>query len=162
MIRIFEVGPRDGLQNESQTLPLADKLWFVQSLIEAGARDIELGAFVRPDRVPQMADTEQLYAKVKSGELQLAPARGWALVPNRKGLERALQAGVRHIAVFTAATESFTKRNIGMSIAESLAEFKEVIAQAKKADKKIKVRGYVSTVFGCPFEGKVAPGRPSR
>lgn len=161
-VRIFEVGPRDGLQNEKVILPTAEKARFVRELVDAGARDIEVGAFVRPDRVPQMADTFRLYKTFsRSGDLK-GPARFWALVPNRKGLEGALASGSRHIAVFTAATESFAKRNIGMSIGESLREFEAVIREAKKAEPKIRVRGYVSTAFGCPFEGAVKPSKALR
>jgi len=128
----------------------------VSSLIRAGVRDIELGAFVRPDRVPQMADTGEVYTLVKARELKLSPARAWCLVPNRKALERALRVGVTNIAIFTAATESFTRKNIGMSMRESLIEYQEVIREGRLAlGSKLRVRGYVSTVFGCPFEGKV-------
>lgn len=152
-IRLFEVGPRDGLQNEKRVVPLATKLRFVQDLIKAGVRDLELGAFVRPDRVPQMADTDAVYAAVRSRKLKLGAARAWALVPNRKGFERAIAAGAKRIAVFTAATDGFTKHNIGMTVKESLAEFGAVIQAARK--ERIHVRGYVSTAFGCPYEGKV-------
>lgn len=154
-VKVFEVGVRDGLQNESRTVSLEDKLFLAQGLIDAGVAEIELGAFVRSDRVPQMADTEQVYAAVKSGKLKLGKSRAWALVPNLKGLERAVASGASNIAVFTAATESFAERNIGMSIEKSLDVFREVIREAKK--KKMKVRGYVSTAFGCPFEGKTPP-----
>lgn len=156
-VTVFEVGPRDGLQNESRPVSLDDKLFLVQGLVDAGVRELELGAFVRLDRVPQMADTEQVFAALKDGRLDLGKARAWSLVPNRKGLERAITTGAKHIAVFTAASESFAQRNIGMSVEQSLAEFKEVIREAKRH--KIQVRGYVSTVFGCPFEGDVAPKR---
>jgi hydroxymethylglutaryl-CoA lyase len=154
-VRVFDVGPRDGLQNEPGKITLKDKLGLVTGLIEAGVADLELGAFVRPDRVPQMADTDQIYAAIRSGKLALGRTRAWSLVPNRKGMERAIAAGATHVAVFTAATESFTERNIGMSISESLVEFKEVLALARAHS--IQVRGYVSTAFGCPFEGKVSP-----
>jgi hydroxymethylglutaryl-CoA lyase len=159
-VRIFEVGPRDGLQNEPRALglPLEAKLRFVEGLVAAGVRDLELGAFVRADKVPQMADTDQIFERIRARKLKLAPARAWSLVPNLKGLERALAAGATHLAVFTAATDSFTRRNIGMSVEESLAEFSRVIREAKaRGGKSIHVRGYVSTAFGCPFEGKVAP-----
>src|SRR5690242_5534843 len=122
-VTVFEVGPRDGLQNEALPVALADKLAFVRGLVAAGVRELELGAFVRPDRVPPMADTDAIYGAISSRALDLGKARAWALVPNRKGLERALQAGARNIAVFTAATETFARKNIGMTIAESLAEF---------------------------------------
>lgn len=154
-VEIFEVGIRDGLQNESRRISLDDKLFLARGLLAAGVRHLELGAFVRQDLVPQMADTENLYEAVHQGELKLGKAKAFALVPNLKGLERAIDSGARGIAVFTAATESFAKKNIGMSIAESLVVYKDVIAEAKRA--KIEVRGYVSTAFGCPFEGKVSP-----
>jgi hydroxymethylglutaryl-CoA lyase len=162
-IHVFEVGPRDGIQNEPKLISLKDKLWFVSSLIRAGVRDIELGAFVRPDLVPQMADTDQVYTWVKARGLKLSPARAWCLVPNRKALERALQVGVTNIAIFTAATETFTKKNIGMSIRQSLDEFQEVIREGRQAlGSKLRVRGYVSTAFGCPFEGKVSATKALR
>lgn len=158
-IQIFEVGPRDGLQNEPTILPLQEKVAFVRGLVEAGLRDIEIGAFVRPDRVPQMAESGKLFEEIQRGALQPGQARMWCLVPNLRGLRDAWASGARNFAVFTAATESFTKRNIGMSISESLKEFSEVIQEARAlagANAKIQLRGYVSTAFGCPFEGKVA------
>lgn len=154
-VTVFEVGVRDGLQNESRLITFADKMFLIQGLLSAGVSELELGAFVRPDRVPKMADTDLIYAAVRNKDLNLKKARAWSLVPNRKGLDRAIAAGVKQIAVFTAATETFAQKNIGMSIDESLTEFKEVIKIA--SSHKILVRGYVSTVFGCPFEGKVAP-----
>jgi len=155
-VHLFEVGPRDGLQNEAQILSLEDKLWFITGLIRAGIQDFEVGAFVRPDRVPQMADTALLYAAARKKRLLSSQkVRAWSLVPNEKGLERALEAGVTKIAVFTAATDAFARRNIGMSIDESLEVFGRMIQVAKS--RSIQVRGYVSTAFGCPFEGKVAP-----
>jgi hydroxymethylglutaryl-CoA lyase len=155
-VSVFEVGPRDGLQNEPHRVSVEDKIQFVTALIKAGIQDFELGSFVRPDRVPQMADTDQLYSQIHSGKLKLGKARAWSLVPNRKGLERALHVGATHIAVFTAATETFAQKNIGMKIQESLTEFKQVIQDGRAAlGKNLKIRGYVSTAFGCPFEGKV-------
>lgn len=156
-VEVIEVGVRDGLQNESRAVSFEDKLWLAQSLIRAGIKNLELGAFVRPDRVPQMADTPQMYAAVKAGTLKLKGARAWALVANQKGLDRALEAGVKNIAIFTAATDSFAKKNIGLSVAESLQEFKSIALQAQAEG--VGIRGYVSTVFGCPFEGKVAPAK---
>ncbi len=162
-VQIFEVGPRDGIQNEPRLLSLEDKQWLVSSLIQAGIRDIELGAFVRYDRVPQMADTDEVYSRIKAKTLRLAPARAWCLVPNRKALERALRVGVTHIAIFTAATESFTQKNIGMSIRQSLLEFQKVIQEGRQAlGAALRVRGYVSTAFGCPFEGRVLPPKALR
>jgi hydroxymethylglutaryl-CoA lyase len=154
-IEIFEVGVRDGLQNEGRSVRLADKINLAQGLIDAGVRRLELGSFVRTDLVPQMADTDAVYTAIRDGELKLGRTKVFALVPNMKGLERAVASGAKGIAVFTAATESFANRNIGMSIDESISVFKEVVAEAKR--RKIEVRGYVSTAFGCPFEGKVAP-----
>ncbi len=159
-VHVFDVGPRDGLQNESRPVSLARKLALARGLVAAGVRDLELGAFVRTDRVPQMADTDAIYAAIRARRLKLGRARAWALVPNAKGMERALAAGATHVAVFTAATDSFTRRNIGMSVRESLAAFRDVIALARAHD--VRVRGYVSTAFGCPFEGKVAPSKALR
>jgi isopropylmalate/homocitrate/citramalate synthase len=157
-VSIFEVGPRDGLQNEKRVVSTRQKLQFIDGLVQAGFKDLELGAFVRPDKVPQMADTDAVYRLIRAGKLKLGNARAWALVPNKRGLDRALKAGVTHIAVFTAATESFTKKNIGMSIERSLAEFKTVITDGRKAlGDRFKIRAYVSTAFGCPFEGKTPP-----
>jgi len=154
-ITIFEVGVRDGLQNEARSVRFDDKIRLAQGLVNAGVKNLELGAFVRPDLVPPMADTDRVYAALRDGTLKLGRAKAFALVPNLKGLERAITSGAKGIAVFTAATESFAKQNIGMSIAESLAVFADVVKEAKRA--KIEVRGYVSTAFGCPFEGKVSP-----
>lgn len=160
---IFEVGPRDGLQNERTLVPLAHKIEFIEGLVRAGVRNLELGAFVRPDRVPQMADTDLIYKQINNHSLKFGKARAWALVPNRKGMERALAAGAQNIALFTAATDSFAQKNIGMSIEESLKEFQEVIALARGArGKKIRVRGYISSAFGCPFEGRVDSRKPIR
>ncbi|HTL11499.1 MAG TPA: hydroxymethylglutaryl-CoA lyase [Bdellovibrionota bacterium] len=159
-IQVFEVGPRDGLQNESTPVSLDAKIQFVNDLVECGVRDIELGAFVRADRVPQMADTDGVYAAVRSGRLRLGKTRAWALVPNEKGLDRAIEAGARNIAIFTAATDGFATHNIGMTVKESLAVYARLIPRARKA--RLKIRGYVSTVFGCPYEGKVAPSKALR
>ncbi|MBL7715116.1 MAG: hydroxymethylglutaryl-CoA lyase [Bdellovibrionales bacterium] len=149
-VHVFEVGARDGLQNEKVEISLEQKLMLIAGLKAAGLKHLEVGAFVRADRVPQMADSEEVFRRA-----DLKGVHAWSLVPNRKGLERAIEVGVKNIAIFTAATESFAQRNIRMSIPQSLSEFKEVVAVARK--KKILVRGYVSTAFGCPFEGKVAP-----
>ncbi len=154
-VRIFEVGPRDGLQNESRTVALQTKLHWIQGLISAGLRDLEVGAFVRGDRVQQMADSEKVFQAWKSGAIRTGKATGWALVPNLTGLEHAVAAGVRAIGVFTAASDGFNERNIGMSIEDSLDEIQKIVKEARRH--KLKVRGYISTVFGCPFDGKVAP-----
>lgn len=162
-VRVFEVGMRDGLQNEAKPVSFQNKTWLVQSLVRVGVRNLELGAFVRPDRVPQMADTDRLYASIQNHRLDLKKANVWCLVPNRKGLDRALKVGATHIAVFTAATESFVRKNIGMSIRESLDEFQKVIEVGREAiGPHLKVRGYVSTAFGCPFEGRVRPKQALR
>jgi len=156
MIRIFEVGPRDGLQNEKTILSLADKLWLLESLSKAGIRDIEAGSFVRPDRVPQMADSEALQDLVQKN-VNLVNTNFWYLVPNQKGLERALSKNIKNIAFFTAVSDTFNKKNIGMSVDDSLKEISTMMGIAKK--EKLKVRGYVSTVWGCPFEGRIKPAQ---
>lgn len=152
-VRLVEVGPRDGLQNERVVLPTADKLEFISRLVAAGCQTLEVASFVRPDRVPQMADA----AEVISGLPTSPSVRYIALVPNRRGLERALNTGAQAIAVFTAASETFNQKNIGKSIAESLAEFRPLVAEAKAAG--LWVRGYVSTAFICPYEGPIAPAQ---
>ena len=149
-VTIFDVGPRDGLQNESRTISLALKLDYIRGLKQAGLAQIEAGAFVRPDRVPQMADSDQVFERVRTEKAFAGPTY-WALVPNRRGLERALASGARAIGVFTAASESFNQRNIGMTIADSLVEIREVLREARRL--KLRTRAYLSTVFGCPFEG---------
>lgn len=152
-VRIVEVGMRDGLQNEPKIIPTSVKVEAINSLIDAGLHDIEFGAFVHPKLVPAMADTNQIYSSLhnKTG------VRLTALVPNMKGLERAIAAGVKSIAVFTAASETFNKKNINMSIDDSLTEISDVCIAAH--EEEIEVRGYVSTVWHCPYEGKVDPAR---
>ncbi len=159
-VRIFEVGVRDGLQNEKTVVSTARKLRLAQGLIAAGVRDLELGAFVRPDRVPTMKDTDAIYRATRTGKLKLGKTRAWALVPNEAGIDRALEAGCKNIAVFTAASEGFAKNNIGMSIKRSLQVFRPVIQRAHASG--LQVRGYVSTAFGCPFDGKVKPAQALR
>ena len=162
-VHIFEVGPRDGLQNESKKVTLKQKIQWVEGLVRAGVRDFEMGAFVRSDRVPQMAHTEALCEWVHHEKADLRSARDWYLVPNRIGLENALNAGATRIAVFGAATESFVKRNIGMTLRESFLEFQGVIREGRSALKsRFRVRGYISTAFGCPFEGKVSVPKAMR
>ena len=153
MIEIFEVGPRDGLQNEKRILQTLDKVWLIESLTKAGIKSMETGAFVRPDRVPQMADSDQLPEKLK----HLTNSNFYFLVPNLKGLERAIAKGVKNIAVFTAVSNSFNKNNIGMTVDESFKVISEIVTEAKK--NHIRVRGYVSTVWGCPFEGRITPSQ---
>ena len=149
--RIVEVGPRDGLQNEKVTIPAVVKIDYITALGDAGLRVIEAGAFVSPKWVPQMADSAEVYQNIPKDPGVDYPV----LVPNEKGLERALDAGVKSIAIFTAASETFNKRNINMSIDESFENYAPVAARARAEG--IRVRGYVSTAFGCPYEGDVAP-----
>lgn len=150
-VTVYEVGPRDGLQNEAETLSLEARAAFVDALTEAGLPAIEVGSFVSPKAVPQLADTEELYRRIHLASGVRYPA----LVPNERGLDRALAAGVREIAVFTAASETFNRKNINAGVDESIERFRPVIARAK--EEKVRVRGYVSTAFGCPYEGDIAP-----
>ena len=150
-VKIVEVGPRDGLQNEKVTVPAEAKVAFITALGDAGLRTIEAGAFVSPKWVPQMADTAEVYRNIPKDPGVEYPV----LVPNEKGLDRALEAGVTSIAIFTAASEMFNKRNINMSIDESFVNYAPVAARARAEG--VRVRGYVSTAFGCPYEGDVAP-----
>lgn len=153
-VEIVEVGPRDGLQNESRKLTLEQRLKFVTWLIDSGLKRVEVGAFVSPKWVPQMTDSLELIQMLeKSGAFSRRNVRISALVPNAKGMEGALQTSLKEIAVFGASTESFSRKNINCSIQESLIRFREVIQMAKK--RKIKVRGYLSMAFGCPYEGAV-------
>jgi hydroxymethylglutaryl-CoA lyase len=150
---VVEVGPRDGLQNEHVTVSTADKIAFIDRLSAANLPVIEVSAFVSPKWVPQMADAAQVFA----GITRRPGTRYTALVPNLAGLDRAMSAGVTEIAVFAASTETFSRKNINQSIEESLAAYKQVCDRALPSG--IKVRGYLSTAFGCPFEGDVAPER---
>jgi hydroxymethylglutaryl-CoA lyase len=152
-VTVVEVGPRDGLQNEKVLVSTADKIEFVNRLTEARLPVIEVSAFVSPKWVPQMADAAEVFAGIRRRE----GTRYTALVPNLAGLDRALTAGVTEIAVFAASTETFSRKNINESIDESLATYKEVCGRALAAG--LRVRGYLSTAFGCPFEGPVAPER---
>lgn len=153
-VRLFEVGPRDGLQNERNPLSFETKLKYIEALLASGLRDVEVGAFVREDRIPQMAHSDRVFKHLE--EKGYTKQRGltlWALCPNEKGLDRALDAGCRAIGVFTGATDTFTKKNIGMTMKESLKVFERITERAHK--EKMRVRGYVSVVWGCPYEGKV-------
>jgi len=152
-VTVVEVGPRDGLQNEHVTVATADKIAFVNRLSAANLRVIEVSAFVSPKWVPQMADAADVFA----GITRRPGTRYTALVPNLAGLDRALDAGVSEIAVFAASTETFSRKNINQSIAESLSTYRQVCDRAHAAG--LRVRGYLSTAFGCPFEGAVAPER---
>jgi hydroxymethylglutaryl-CoA lyase len=150
-VKVVEVGPRDGLQNEKVTIPAQAKISYITALGDAGLRVIEAGAFVSPKWVPQMADTGEVYRAIPKDPGVEYPV----LVPNMKGLERAIEAGVKSIAIFTAASETFNMRNINMTVEESFANYAPVAARALLEG--IRVRGYVSTAFGCPYEGDVAP-----
>jgi hydroxymethylglutaryl-CoA lyase len=152
-VRIVEVGPRDGLQNEEQQVPTATKIQFIQMLADAGLKTIEATAFVSPKWVPQMADHAELMRALPRRAGVTYPA----LVPNLRGFEAAVDAGVTEVAVFAAASETFSQRNINCSIAESLERFAPVFAAARAAG--IRVRGYVSCALGCPYEGEVNPAR---
>ena len=152
-VTIVEVGPRDGLQNERAAVSAADKIAFVDRLSEAGHQLIEVSAFVSPKRVPQMADAAEVFAGIR----RRPSTRYTALVPNRQGLERAIAAGVHEVAIFAAASDTFSRRNINQSIDESLAAYAGVCADAKAAG--LPVRGYLSTCFVCPFEGPIDPAR---
>jgi len=147
-IRIVEVGPRDGLQNEARFVPTEVKIAFVDALSECGFEEIEVSSFVSPKWVPQLADAAEVFAGIrrKPGVVYMA------LVPNQAGLERAQRARADKVAVFTAASETFSRRNTNASIAETLERFRPVVANAGRP-----VRGYVSTAFHCPFEGPIAP-----
>jgi len=150
-VKIVEVGARDGLQNEKVTLPTQAKIAYITALSDAGLRVIEAGAFVSPKWVPQMADTADVYRDIPKDPGVEYPV----LVPNMKGLERAIEAGVKSIAIFTAASDTFNKRNINMSIDESFENYAPVAMRAR--DEGMRVRGYVSTAFGCPYEDDVPP-----
>jgi hydroxymethylglutaryl-CoA lyase len=152
-VSVVEVGPRDGLQNEKALIETADKIAFVDRLSAAGHTTIEVSAFVSAKWVPQMADAAAVFA----GITRRAGVRYTALVPNRAGLERAQTAGVSEIAIFAAASETFSRKNINQSIDESLTTYAGVCADAAAAG--MRVRGYLSTCFGCPFEGDVEPSQ---
>ena len=150
-VRLVEVGPRDGLQNEAQPISVADKVRLVDALSAAGLSYIEVGSFVSPKWVPQMAGSAEVFAQI-----QRKPGVTYgALAPNLRGFEDALAAGVKEVAVFAAASEAFSQRNINCSISESLERFAPIMAAAKQHG--ISVRGYVSCVLGCPYEGEIAP-----
>jgi len=150
-VTVVEVGPRDGLQNEARALTVEDRVAFCRELVAAGLSVVEVGAMVSPKWVPQMAGSDEVLRQVERRPGLRLPV----LVPNRKGFEAARAAGAREVAVFTAASETFNRRNINASIDESFARFAEFVPEAKKGG--FWVRGYVSTCFGCPYEGRVPP-----
>ncbi|HZP12863.1 MAG TPA: hydroxymethylglutaryl-CoA lyase [Nevskiaceae bacterium] len=155
-VRVVEVGPRDGLQNESRTIPVALRVALIDKLADAGLRTIEAGSFVSPKWVPQMADTDQVLAALRRRDGVSYPV----LVPNTQGLNAALAAGAREIAVFTAASDAFNLRNINATVSESLQRLAPVVLAAIGAG--VRVRAYVSTVLGCPYQGEVAIGEVVR
>ncbi len=148
-VKIIEVGPRDGLQNEQKIISTQDKIKYIELLVNAGLKNIEVGSFVHPKWVPQLTDSLEVIKGLNLSKDIIYSA----LVPNMKGLERAKESGIKRIAVFTAASETFTKKNINMTIKESLDTFIEVIKNA--LENKITVRGYISTCFVCPYEGDI-------
>lgn len=150
-VTVYEVGPRDGLQNEPETLSADVKVGFIDLLTDAGLPAIEAGSFVSPRAIPQLSDTEEVFRRIH----RASGVRYPALVPNLKGLERAIASGVSEIAVFTAASETFNRRNINAGVDESIERFRPVVARAR--EEKLRVRGYVSTAFVCPYEGVVSP-----
>lgn len=155
-VKIVEVGPRDGLQNESKIIPTAIKVEFINQLSATGLKYIEAASFVSPQWVPQMADSREVMQKIK----RVPNVIYSALVPNIKGLGVALQVKVDEVAIFTAASETFAKKNINCTIAESFARFLPVITTAKKYH--IPVRGYISCVLGCPYEGEIKPAKVAK
>ena len=152
-VTVVEVGPRDGLQNEAAFVPTAAKIAFVDALSASGLGVIEVTAFVSSAKIPQLADADEVFRRVR----KLPSVRYPVLVPNEKGLSRALEAGVREIAVFTAASDTFNRHNTNASVEESFVRFRPVLALARAEG--VAVRGYVSCVFGCPYEGRVDPAR---
>ncbi len=149
-VRVYEVGPRDGLQNEATPIPTEAKLRFIELLADAGLREIEATSFVAPAAIPQLADADELMAYLERRPMVRYPV----LVPNERGLARAEAAGADAICVFTAASEPFTKANINMTIAESIAAFRPIAETARQ--RGWWTRGYLSTAFGCPYQGEVS------
>lgn len=152
-VRIYEVGPRDGLQNEDVQVPTETKLEYIRRLLEAGLREIEATSFVSPRAIPQLSDADSLFSRLETS----GGVRYPVLVPNERGLDRAIAAGAEAIAVFTAASDAFTNANIGMTVAASLEAFQPVLGRATQ--RGMWTRAYVSTAFGCPFSGAVDPER---
>ncbi len=156
-IKVVEVGPRDGLQNESRQLSVSLRSQLVEKLVATGEQFIEAGSFVSPQWVPQMAETEKILKRVykKQSERKISRRADISvLVPNVKGMELAIRAGAKHVAIFAACSESFSKRNINCTIEESFQRFEAIVKMARSH--RIKVRGYLSTAFGCPYEGAVS------
>jgi hydroxymethylglutaryl-CoA lyase len=149
-VRVHEVGPRDGLQNEPEVVSTEDKLAFIQRLVASGHRDVEVTSFVRPRWIPQLADASEVLARLP----RVDGVRSWALVPNQRGLERALDAGLGHIATFMSVSETHNQRNVNRTVKESLAGVRQVLGSARAEG--LGSRAYLSTVFGCPYEGPVS------
>lgn len=149
-VEVVEVGPRDGLQNTSRSVSTAEKIAFTEALVDAGCKHVEVSSFVSPKRVPQLADAEAVF----NGLHRRRGVVYTALVPNERGLERALKAGVRSIAVLTAASETFNRRNLGCSTEESLERMRAVVEHPSA--RELRLRAYISTAFVCPYEGAVA------
>lgn len=155
-VHIIEVGPRDGLQNETQTLSAALRVELIERLAQSGLKKIEVGSFVSPKWVPQMANTDAVLDALNSSNIKtLTQAQFAVLTPNLKGLEGAIQHGADEIAIFGAASERFTQKNINCSIKESLQRFENIAASAQQLN--LPMRGYVSTIIGCPYEGDIDP-----
>ncbi|WP_375783190.1 hydroxymethylglutaryl-CoA lyase [Bradyrhizobium sp. Pha-3] len=154
-IHIVEMGPRDGLQNEKTPVSVEARIAFVEALVAAGLKTVEVGAFVSPKAIPQMAGSDQVLRGVSQIRDKVKDAEFHVLVPNEKGYDAARGAGAQVVSVFAAASEGFSRANINCSIAESIERFKPVLARAK-AD-GVKVRGYISCVLGCPFDGEIKP-----
>lgn len=152
-VRIVEVGPRDGLQNEMKIVSLEDKMTFIKMLSAAGLREIEANSFVRSDKIPQMSNGSELYSQLLS-DTDLLNTKFISLVPNEKGLEDALAVGVREIAVFTSTSNTFNLKNINATVDQSLKHIDAIMSQANKNG--LKTRAYISTAFGCPYEGKTS------
>lgn len=154
-VKIVEVAPRDGLQNEAVVFSVDDRVSLIRKLVDAGLNSLEGGSFVSPKAIPQLVDSEKVWEKIKDLKADLS-----FLVPNQKGLERALVAGVRSIAFFTATSDKFNQQNIRMTVDESLKQYKDLSKSAK--EKGLRIRGYISTAFGCPYEGPQNPDRVVR
>ncbi len=159
-VSVYEVSPRDGLQNESATVPLAGKLRLIDALVAAGLQRIEITSFVSPKWIPQLADADELAEVVMTRRASQERGAGphfSALCPNPRGLERAVKTGIKEVAVFLSASETHNKKNVNKTIAETLAAFEDTIGPAKEAG--MRVRAYVSTMWGCPYEGDVDPAK---
>ncbi len=159
VVKIVEVGPRDGLQNEKETLSVSDRVDFIKRLMNAGNLWIEGGSFVSPKAIPQMIDSEKVFESLRD-DIKASHVDLSFLVPNEKGLERAKVAGVNSIAVFTATSNTFTSKNIQRTVEESLQEFSKIAKESESL--KMHMRGYISTAFGCPYEGRQDPNEVVR